>query len=62
MKSVSVNLNTTNFIDLEVLGTGEFVPVMRPEEEVMITFKVRAQRTADVYLILDGLKEGDPFY
>jgi len=62
MTSVSVNLNTTNFVDLEVLGTGEFVPAMRPEEEVILTFKVRAQRTTDVYVILDGLKDGDPFY
>ena len=62
MTSVSVNLNTTNFVDLEVLGTGEFIPAMRPEEEVILTFKVRAQRTTDVYVILDGLKDGDPFY
>jgi hypothetical protein len=33
-----------------------------PEEEVILTYKVRAQRTTDVYVILDGLKGGDPFY
>ncbi len=52
----------TNFFDLEILGTGEYVPSMRPEKEVILTFKVRAKRKTDVYVILNGLEGGNPFY
>jgi hypothetical protein len=35
-------------------GTGEYVPSLRPNEEVYLNFQVRARLSTDIYLVFEG--------
>ena len=59
---VSVELHSTDSNAINILGSGDFVPSLSPNEEALLSFQVRAMRTADEYIVLDGEKGNFPYY
>lgn len=61
IRALSVDLNSLNSYNIDVLGTGEYIPLLRPNEETFLTFQVRARRSTDVYLVFEGATDGAIF-
>lgn len=62
LRSLDVRLNSMDTYSVKVLGSGEFVLRLAPEEETTLAFQVNASSTASLYVTVDGLKAGNPFH
>lgn len=58
---LSVDLNSLNSYSLEIIGAGEYVPVLEPGEDAFLVFQVRARMSTDIYLVFEGATDGASF-
>jgi hypothetical protein len=61
ISGLSVELHSLNSYNLDVIGSDEYVPVLRPNEETFLVFQVRARMSSDVYLVFEGSTDGASF-
>ncbi|MGC9468655.1 MAG: hypothetical protein ACP5HS_08690 [Anaerolineae bacterium] len=61
LKSMSVQLNSRDTYQIDVHGTGSFVPVLRPNEAQTLPFQLTAQGTTQVYATVDGRRGEEEF-
>jgi hypothetical protein len=62
LHNLDVGLNSMDSLNLSVTGTGQYVSVLRPDEEELLPFQVDATRTSDLYATVSGPQDGEPFY
>jgi hypothetical protein len=62
LTNLDVRLNSRDSYYLNPLGTSEFVFELKPNEERLIPFKVEAGATSELYVSVNGYKEGLAFY
>ena len=60
--SLDVKLHSLDTYGITVLGTGEFIYMLKPKEEQFVSFQVIAESTAKVYGSVSGYKDGEHFY
>lgn len=62
LRSLSVQLNSTDTYQIDVHGTGSFVPILRPNEYQDLPFQVTAQGTTKLYASVDGWRGDEDFH
>jgi hypothetical protein len=62
LKNLNVRLNSVDSYDLSVLGRGEFVPTLGPQQETTLTYQLSTYSSTWVYATLDGRSDGDPHH
>jgi len=60
--AVSIELYSTDSMAINVIGSGEFVPLLEHNEETIIPFQLVASKTTELYITVEGTKDGTPFY
>lgn len=62
ISGASVELHSTDSSAISVRSTGEFVPNLSQDEEVQLPFQIDAKRTAELFIVLDGIQESRPLH
>ncbi|MGC9349910.1 MAG: hypothetical protein ACP5JG_17355 [Anaerolineae bacterium] len=62
LRELSVTLNSTDTYQIDVHGTGSFVPRLRPNESERLPFQVTANGSARVYAAVDGWRRDEEFH
>ncbi|MBD3207564.1 hypothetical protein GF319_14630 [Candidatus Bathyarchaeota archaeon] len=62
ISGASVELHSTDSSAISVRSTGEFVPNISQDEEVQLPFQIDAKRTAELFIVLDGIQETRPLH
>lgn len=62
LTGLDIKLNSLDAYSMSVLGTGSYVSMLQAGESREIPFQVSANRTASVYVTLDGWKDGERFH
>lgn len=59
---LDVNLNSLDAYSVSALGTGSYVSSLKADEEQAIPFQLSANRTASLYITIDGWRDGNRFH
>lgn len=59
---LDVNLNSLDAYSVSALGTGSYVSSLKADEEQAIPFQLSANRTASLYVTIDGWRDGKRFH
>lgn len=62
LTGLELKLNSVDDYGVRVLGTGSFVPELEPEGQHVYPFQVAANKTASVYISVDGRRDGAAFH
>lgn len=62
LTGLEIKANSVDDYGVRVLGTGGFVPELRPGEQHVYPFQVAANQSASLYVSLDGRQDGAPFH
>lgn len=62
VRSLSVQLNSTDTYQIDVHGTGSFVPVLKVNEFQNLPFQITAQGTTRLYATVDGWRGDEAFH
>lgn len=62
LTGLEVNLNSLDAYSVSALGTGSYVSTLKADEEQSIPFQLSANRTASLYVTIDGWRDGNRFH
>jgi len=58
LTALDVRLNSLDVYSISVYGTGSYVSVLEPEEEVVLPFQLQANSSGSLYISTDGFRDG----
>lgn len=62
LTGLDVKLNSLDAYNISVLGTGSYLSILGSTEEEMLPFQVSASRTGNLYVTVEGWKDGEKFH
>jgi hypothetical protein len=62
LTGLDVKLNSLDAYSMSSLGTGSYVSSLKADEEQAIPYQVSANRTASLYVTVDGWRDGKQFH
>lgn len=62
LTALDVRLNSLDVYSISVYGTGSYVSVLEPEEEVVLPFQLQANSSGSLYISADGFRDGAGFH
>ena len=62
LTALDVRLNSLDVYSISVYGTGSYVSVLEPEEEVVLPFQLQANSSGSLYISTDGFRDGVSFH
>ena len=62
ISALDIRLNSLDVYSVSVYGTGSYVSVLQPDEEIILPFQVQANASGSVYVTADGFRDGVNFH
>ena len=62
ISALDIRLNSLDVYSVSVYGTGSYVSVLQPDEEIILPFQVQANTSGSVYVTADGFRDGVNFH
>ncbi len=62
ISALDIRLNSLDVYSISVYGTGDYVSVLQPDEEIILPFQVQANASGSVYVTVDGVRDGGDFH
>ncbi len=62
ISALDIRLNSLDVYSVSVYGTGSYVSVLQPDEEIILPFQIQANASGSVYVTADGFRDGVNFH